>query len=127
MLRRKIEISTDIIDFNVPEMFASADLKVISYKGENYYRACGEPVWESKEDGTKSSCIKPRGHLYSDHEDVYGHLLQYGYHVVEVPSRIRNDARQMLLNTGLDDAQVFNALNALQHAGFTLERETKNG
>lgn len=125
-MRRSLEISTDIVDLG-PEMFASSDFKVISYKGENYYRACGEKVFESKEDGSTSSCIKPIGHLYSDHEDAFGRILEHGWWVTEMEYRIRIDAQKMLLRTGLDDSQVFNALNALQYAGFTLSRGDDNG
>jgi len=122
-MRRSLEISQDTIDLG-PEMFASADYKVISFKGGNYYSACGMTVFEDSVEGTTSSCVKPVGHLTYDHEDAFGRVLERGYNVVDMDIQSRNIAARILRLTGLDDSQIFNALNALQYAGFTLIRES---
>lgn len=70
------KISREVIDLPVPEMFASADELVISWKGENYYRACSHPVI-SREDGSGSFCIKPEVHDASTgHEDIDGNRVR---------------------------------------------------
>lgn len=72
------EISKDTIDLPVPEMFASADEKVISWKGENYYRSCPHPV-TSNADGSGSFCIKPEVHdPATGHEDMDGRVVNAG-------------------------------------------------
>jgi len=59
-----------------PECFT--DGFVISYKGENYYRACGAVVlW--KEGGATTSCVKRVGHPGSIHEDYQGFTRKSGY------------------------------------------------
>lgn len=62
-------VKMGIIDIG-PECFASGDLRIISYKGENYYQSCGEVVNETKT-GT-SHCVKRVGHGTSPHEDFFG-------------------------------------------------------
>lgn len=123
---RIIDISSDVIDFDVPEMFASKDLKVISYKGANYYKACGATVWE-KPSGGRTSCIKPVGHIRWAHEDGHGNKFDGDFGIQDMDSTTRTEAARMLRLTGIEDSEIFNVLNALQYAGFTLERETKNG
>lgn len=44
---------------------------VISYKGENYYRACGVLVTQSPGNGT-TSCVKRQDHPGTIHEDFDG-------------------------------------------------------
>lgn len=122
-MRRSLEISQDIIDLG-SEMFASADLKVISYKGENYYRACGAELFQDPDNGTTSSCIKPIGHVYSEHEDANGCILDRVFKVSNVEPRIRSDAFRILRQTGIEESEIFNVLNALQYAGFELVRES---
>lgn len=119
--RTTIDISKDVIDFDIPEMFASKDLKVISYKGENYYRACGQLVWE-KPDGGTTSCIKPEGHIRWVHEDGHGNEFTPDFGIEDMDSNIRSSAHVMLRQTGIEEAEIFNVLNALQYAGFTLSR-----
>lgn len=65
------EVSRDIIDLPVPEMFASADLRVICWKGEHYYKACGSFVADL-DDGGQSSCVKMVDHPSISHEDSSG-------------------------------------------------------
>ena len=55
-----------------PEMFADKELTVISYKGVNYYRACGEHVQDLLGGSGASSCVKRIDHPHKDHEDYYG-------------------------------------------------------
>lgn len=55
-----------------PECFTDGD--VISYKGENYYRACNVFVADL-EDGGQSHCVKRVGHPSKQHEDYDGRTL----------------------------------------------------
>lgn len=117
----RFPITTDIIDLG-PELFASSDLRVISFKGENYYKVCGQTVWQG-EDGSSSSCIFPLHHPYWKHQDWEGRendrlgITDYDYVV-------RSEFRKALTRSGLDDTQVFNAMNALQTAGLQLSVST---
>lgn len=118
----KFEISTDIIDLDVSGMFASSDKKVINWEGENYYRACGELVVEKPEGGS-TSCILPVSHRHWDHRDWNGTVRSdFGY-VEDIPAQIRDFARKVLLRTGLDEEQVYNALNALLYAQIKIDKE----
>ena len=119
-MTESLEISKDIIDLG-PDMFASSDLKVINYKGNNYYKACGERVNETP-DGVKSSCIKPIGHIRWRHEDSFGRQRDVDFGVQVMDDEIRRVAQLWIRKTGIDEAEIFNVLNALQHAGFTLVR-----
>lgn len=65
------EISNDIITFSIPELFASADEKVICWKGEHYYKACGSFVADLP-DGGQTFCLKRVGHPSISHEDYDG-------------------------------------------------------
>ncbi len=61
---------TDIIDIG-PQCFASGDLSVICFQGENYYRACGELVTGESEDEF-TTCVKRVNHPDIIHEDYDG-------------------------------------------------------
>lgn len=47
---------------------------IISYKGENYFRACDVlvKVWPG---GEQTHCVKRVGHPSVDHEDYYGNTV----------------------------------------------------
>lgn len=51
---------SDFVDIG-PECFANKDLSVISFKGENYYKACGKIVTGGF-DGETSTCVKRQAH-----------------------------------------------------------------
>lgn len=121
-MQRSLNISNDVVDLG-PEMFASSDLKVIGYKGENYYRSCPEKVYDKPEGGA-TFCVKPIGHVQSEHEDAFGRTLGRDYQVKDLDYKIRQSAVYILKRTGLDDSQIFNVLNALLYGGFILERTT---
>lgn len=53
-----------------PELFTNGD--VISYKGENYYRACDYPV--AQVGGSQTHCVKRVGHPSHIHEDYDGRI-----------------------------------------------------
>lgn len=59
-----------IIDIG-PECFASADVHVISYKGDNYYKSCDEFVADRPKGG-QTFCVKRIGHPGTIHEDWDG-------------------------------------------------------
>lgn len=61
--------SSDFVDIG-PECFADKDLTVISYKGENFYKACGRMVTGSLQNGG-SHCVKRVNH-FNDCEDFNG-------------------------------------------------------
>lgn len=61
---------SDFIDIG-PECFADAEATVISYKGNNYYRACDEFVAHLPEGG-KAFCVKRVGHPGKSHESFNG-------------------------------------------------------
>lgn len=48
---------------------------VISYKGENFYKACGELVTGRPDEGT-TSCVKRVGHPGDIHEDFDGNTTE---------------------------------------------------
>ncbi len=58
-------------DFTIigPECFTNGN--VISYKGENYFRACEKFVYD-RPDGVQSFCIKRVGHPGNFHEAYDG-------------------------------------------------------
>lgn len=58
-----------------PECFANDDATVISFKGENYYRACNKFVHQDSE-GTRSHCVKRVGHPAALCEDFDGNHRQ---------------------------------------------------
>lgn len=70
-LLKPSDIKGDFIDIG-PQCFTDGD--VISYKGENFYRACGELVAEL-EGGGRSHCVKRIGHPGNQHEDYDGRRL----------------------------------------------------
>lgn len=55
-----------------PECFTDGGI-TISYKGANYYRACGKLVRKFP-DGSTSSCVSHLGHRSNQHEDMAGHV-----------------------------------------------------
>lgn len=123
MTSNVVPISTDIVDIPVPEMFASADWRVISRKGEYYYLSCGEVV-VSNDDGSTTICVKPKHHPTWEHEDFEGRTREADIKfVADLDYRTRNRARNVLMRTGLNDEQVFNALNALFYDGVKLVKE----
>lgn len=57
-----------------PELFLSEDEKVMSYKGQEYYKPCGEFV-KDLPDGGQSFCVKIVDHFRSmEHEDIHGNI-----------------------------------------------------
>lgn len=60
---------------DVENAFADADKNVISWEGDNFYRACGAPV-NLDDEGAGSHCIKRVGHPSFYHEDYDGKLLR---------------------------------------------------
>lgn len=61
-------MATSFIDIG-PECFTDGD--VISYKGQNFYRACDAFVSDLP-DGGQSFCVKRVGHPGKTHEDYEG-------------------------------------------------------
>ena len=57
-----------------PECFVNEQLTVISFKGENFYKACGETVLRYP-DGSESACVKRVNHPSLEHEDFMGTTL----------------------------------------------------
>lgn len=64
-----------IIDLG-PELFMDGEALVISYKGENYYRACGKTVNVVNHGGT-TTCVKRTNHPTQQCEDYYGNTREY--------------------------------------------------
>jgi hypothetical protein len=56
-----------------PECFMDGDGNVISFKGENFFRACDNFV-RRREDGGSSHCVKRAGHPSKDCEDWDGNI-----------------------------------------------------
>lgn len=57
-----------------PELFVYKDERVMCWKGQEYYKPCGEFV-RDLEDGGKSHCVKIVGHARPrEHEDMSGHI-----------------------------------------------------
>jgi len=121
---RIVPIAADTVDIPSPGMFASADWRVISRHGENYYRACGEVV-QSHEQGGHTTCVKPLHHPTWQHEDFEGRIKDT-VGVVDIEFQIRMDARNVLKRTGLSEEQIFNALNALSSSGVNLIKESRD-
>lgn len=120
------EISTDTVVL-APELFVTADEKAIGYKGGWYYRACDSYVFE-KSDGSKTFCVLPCGHsAHVDHRDADGRRVNRLGYIETLDDQIRNDVRSLLRLTGLDEEEIFNALNALVYAGYKIEKVTPRG
>lgn len=67
-------------DFTVigPECFTDESLNVISWKGDNFYRACGVRVFDAG-GGAGSTCVKRKGHdVTKYHEDYDGRVVEDG-------------------------------------------------
>lgn len=112
-----MDISTDIVDLG-PEMFASADSRVICWKGEHYYRACTEAVRENDDGGT--TCILPEAWRHNTHKDHEGSIKEAGFSLQPYPQVVRERAYKLLQRTGLEPKEIFNALNALEVSGIVL-------
>lgn len=113
---------TDIKDLG-PEMFATGDGTVISWKGDSFYKACDVEVEKFPEGGT-SHCVKRVNHKSWDHEDYEGRTRDRNFgEAVTIDWQVRNLVQKIFLRTGLDDEQVYNALNALYFAGINLTKE----
>ncbi len=111
----------DFVDLG-PELFASGDLTVISYKGQNYYKACGVTVTEQVDVGT-STCVKRVDHPGFMHEDYEGTVLGPAGDIRTLDDQIIREVRTVLKRSGLDVTEVFNALNALKTLGIRLSME----
>lgn len=57
-----------------PECFASGDELVISYKGSNYYKACGKTVLSGG--FGSSTCVNRLNHPSKQHEDFFGNFRE---------------------------------------------------
>jgi hypothetical protein len=79
-------------------------------------------VYEKPEGGS-THCVKPDGHVSWNHEDTFGRETQRDFGIRDMDWEIRNAAYKLLMRTGIESHEAFNALNALQYAGFTLVRE----
>lgn len=60
----------ELVDLG-PEMFSDVSGTVISYQGENYYKACGAFVRNNEQGGT-SSCVMPVRFEHDVHMDYRG-------------------------------------------------------
>jgi hypothetical protein len=114
----KVPISPDVIDLG-PELFASTDRRVINYKGNNYYLSCDSPVYD-KPEGGGTFCIKPIHHSHYEHEDFEGRTKIDGFRTLNLDQAVRAHVTKTLQLTGLDQEEIFNALNALAYAGVKL-------
>lgn len=69
-LSKPVDLKGDSIDIG-PLCFTNGD--VISYKGQNFYRACGEHVSYIEGEGQgETTCVKRVGHPGAIHEDYDG-------------------------------------------------------
>lgn len=67
----------DMIDIG-PACFSDGEKTVISYEGNNFYRACDAFV-AAHADGSSSFCVKRVGHPGDVHEDFAGVLCSRSY------------------------------------------------
>lgn len=67
VLKGAVDELSDYISIG-PGAFAIQDLSVISYRGENYYKACGEKVKDIVSGGT-STCVFPARFPHETHID----------------------------------------------------------
>lgn len=67
-----IEVQVEFVNIG-PECFSDTDEKVISWKGQNYYRACDEIVCDLPEGG-QAFCVKRVGHPGTIHEAYHGEI-----------------------------------------------------
>jgi hypothetical protein len=105
--------NNDIVDFPVAEMFADGELKVISYKGENYYRGCNAYVMQH-DDGSTSHCVKPVDHTSPEHEDYYGNRrLDYGFQTLTLEEAVYQAlGAASVCWENVDEAGVFDDVQA---------------
>lgn len=116
-------ISNHVVDIPVDGMFATADWRVINRNGQNYYLACGETVYEFPEGG-RSTCVKPVYHKTWTHEDMEGRQRDEQFRgVVTIDHQIRSKAEVALKNSGLDNEQIYNAINSMLISGLTVSKE----
>lgn len=113
----------DVVDIG-PQAFATGDLAVINYKGENYYKSCGEFVSGSRDpDEASTLCVKRVDHPGWEHEDWDGNLRDRDTStVVSQEEAVLELARKALQRTGLEGPEVYNALNAFLRAGIKLSK-----
>lgn len=108
-----------------PELFVTVDEKAMCYKGRWFYRACDSIVFE-KSDGGKTFCVLPSGHSGNvDHRDADGRRTRLGGGIQTIEDEIRQNVRSLFRLTGLDEDEIFNALNALVYAGYKIEKVTR--
>lgn len=72
--------NSDFIDIG-PECFSDSDRTVISWKGENFYRACDAVVVAHKLEGGSTHCVQRVGHPDNIHQDFDGTVIN-GYHAL---------------------------------------------
>lgn len=116
------DLSATPVDLG-PELFGTEGLMVLNYRGENYYLACGEFV-SGTPDGGSSFCILPKFQKHYEHKDSKKNVRDEGVSYLTADSALRVQAEKTLSRTGLTQEQIFNALNALQSKGFTIQRGT---
>lgn len=108
---------------------------VISYKGENYYRACGVHVFDL-DNGGKTSCVKRVGHPGNTHEDYEGRTIDFtedekiNYHFDEIS--IESAVNQALGAAStcwenMSGTGVFNSNEALNISDQLLKRIRQMG
>jgi hypothetical protein len=90
----------DFIDIG-PECFATADATVISYKGDNYYRACDVVVGDNEEGGQKF-CVKRVGHPGKTHEAYDGATREEGMAIPDLDQYALFDADRAFIMSQLD-------------------------
>lgn len=76
----EMEVELGNTDILCAETFISLDRDIISHKGENYYRACGDFVYLD-DDGTTHTCVRRVGHHRGLVHEAYDGTLS---EVVEV-------------------------------------------
>ena len=83
----------ELVDLG-PEMFGDVSGTVISYHGENYYKACGEFVRKNEEGGT-SSCVMPSRFEHETHMDYKGNTTEGDDGVLVSLTSIPRDQREL--------------------------------
>jgi hypothetical protein len=84
----------DFVDLG-PELFADIEASVITWKGNNYYKACDEPV-VTRPDGSGTHCVKRVEHPGDIHEDYDGirKTIDKGRMTVVVTFPLASDTRE---------------------------------
>lgn len=65
----------DFVDLG-PGLFSNHEKTVINWRGDNFYKACSEPVWNDSSGTTH--CTKPLNHPSLSHEDYQGRIRTLG-------------------------------------------------